>query len=41
MSEEPADLVFDLSNVDAGKAAELEITLQGVTDNGAWIPITW
>ena len=31
VSEEPADLVFDLSHVDAGGAAALEIALQGVT----------
>jgi hypothetical protein len=32
VSEEAADLVFDVSNVEAGHAAELEMTIQGVTD---------
>ena len=37
VSEEPTDLVFDVANLDAsaGAAAELEMTLQGVTTGGA------
>jgi hypothetical protein len=33
VSEAPADLVVDLSNVDVSQAAALEIAIQGVTDN--------
>jgi hypothetical protein len=35
VSEEPLDLVLELSNLEAsgGSSAELEVTLQGVTDN--------
>ena len=32
VSDEPADLVFDLPNVDAAGAAEIEISIQGVTE---------